>query len=74
MKKIDRPTNLKDAIKQKCYFDCCAQDVDNYKNCNCTSCALWEFRLGDNPYKKQKFSAEQKAEIRTRLLKSRGKL
>ena len=73
MKQIDRPTNLKDAIKQKCYFDCCAEDYDSYKNCNCKTCALWEFRLGVNPYSKRKFTDEQKSEIRTRLLQSRGK-
>ena len=42
MKKL---TPLK-AIKQKCRFDCCANDRKSWTDCTITDCPLWRFRFG----------------------------
>lgn len=38
------------AIRKKCLYDCCAGELSEVKKCNCTTCFLYPFRLGFNPY------------------------
>lgn len=60
-----------DAIKEKCYFDCCAEDYDSYANCNIETCALWHFRFGKNPFrKKSEMTEEHRNELMKRLEKA----
>lgn len=42
-----RPT-LK-AIRAKC-LDCCCHQINEVKLCSCTSCPLWPYRFGKNPF------------------------
>lgn len=37
------------AIKKKCKEDCCAGDMDSWKNCSVLNCPLWAYRLGKRP-------------------------
>lgn len=65
-------TNPVQAIKKKCKFDCCSGDEESWKNCNCTTCFLWPFRLGKNPYRsKREISDEQKNKMKEALKKAR---
>lgn len=34
------------AIKNYCKLECCAGDLESWKNCTITNCFLWRFRLG----------------------------
>lgn len=62
-------TSAQKAIKAKC-LDCCAYQKEEVRQCTSTSCPLWPFRLGKNPYKKKKeFTDEQLEERRARMKK-----
>lgn len=61
------------AIRAKCLHDCCAGSAEEVKNCNCTKCFLWPFRLGKSPFKPERVvTEEQKAAARERMAKLRA--
>lgn len=61
-----------EAIADKC-LDCSVYDEKEVKLCSCTSCSLWPFRFGTNPYYKRTLSAEQKQAAAERMLSVREK-
>lgn len=61
-------TNPVKAIRNKCRYDCCAGDQDSWKNCTCTKCFLYPFRLGKNPYRQPRtLSAEHLEKLQNGL-------
>ena len=52
------------AIRKKCVEDCCAGDLSEVRNCLCTSCPLFEFRMGKNPYATRKSNPDVCAKMR----------
>ena len=62
-KKITSPL---DAIKEMC-IDCCGGEKSWVKECTSPNCALYEFRLGKNPYRKSReYTEEQKEKLKER--------
>jgi hypothetical protein len=59
------------AIRQNCLE--CNGTANEVKLCPCTSCPLWPFRFGKNPYSKRKLTEEQKEAARVRLAEARQK-
>lgn len=58
------------AIKEKCK-DCCCWQSDEILLCPVTTCSLWPYRFGSNPFGKTKvMSEEQKAALRERMSKN----
>lgn len=47
-----RVKNPLSAIRARC-VQCCVGQLGEIKNCGATTCALWPFRLGENPYNKK---------------------
>lgn len=69
-KTLEKPL---DAIKEKC-LDCSVYDEDEVKLCTCTSCTLWPFRFGTNPYRgTRNLSEEQRAAAAERMKSVRKK-
>ena len=65
------------AIKKNC-LECCGDNQNEVKLCTATSCPLYSFRLGKNPFRKKKTDnlteeekQKYKEEIRKRFEKSR---
>lgn len=56
-------------IREKC-LDCCGQQHLEVRLCQCTSCPLWPYRMGKNPFHERKMTEEAKQEA-TQRLKSR---
>lgn len=55
------------AIRAKC-IDCCCGSSNEVKLCTVTSCPLYDFRFGKNPYrKKRELSDEQREAMALRL-------
>ena len=52
------------AIRKKCLHDCCCGSYEEVKNCNCTTCFLYPFRLGTNPFRKKYTTSEEVIENR----------
>ena len=64
-------TTMKKAIKEKC-LDCCCGQREEVKLCPAKTCPLWDYRLGDDPYRtKRVLSEEQKNEMVKRLQEAR---
>lgn len=60
------------AIREKCLE--CSGSRNEAKECNVTSCALYAFRLGKNPYRtKRELSEEQRQAARERFEAYRNK-
>ena len=59
-------TNPIKAIRAKC-IDCCCGLIMEVPRCTCEDCALFPFRMGKNPYRKQK-SPEQIEAARRRAI------
>lgn len=71
METAQRTSPLK-AIKLHCRSLCCCDDMDAWKNCTITECQLYPFRMGKNPFRKQKEMTEEKRRaIAERLQKAR---
>lgn len=49
------------AIRAKC-LDCCAGQYSEVKMCPCTTCPLYDFRLGKNPNRKPRNLTEEQRE------------
>jgi len=58
------------AIRLKC-MDCCCEQAKEVRQCQCTACAIWPFRMGRNPFRTRELSDEQKDELRERMAKAR---
>ena len=58
------------AIRAKC-LDCCCDQKDEVKLCPATTCPLYPFRLGKNPFRKREMSEEQRKAAAARLAKAR---
>ena len=68
-----KSTTPLDAIKDFC-MECCGYQRDEVKNCSAPMCALYEFRLGKNPYRKTKdYTEEELEKMRERVRKAREK-
>lgn len=52
--------DLLKAIKYKCQHDCCCDDKESWVNCSVKTCALWQFRMGENPFKREITEEERK--------------
>ena len=65
---MDGINTFSKAIKAKC-FDCCCGQMSEVRNCPVTSCALYNFRDGHNPFSKRFMSEEQKIAARIRMQK-----
>lgn len=60
------------AIRAKC-LDCCAGQYSEVKMCPCTSCPLYDFRLGKNPNRKPRnLTEEQREALRERARKAQA--
>lgn len=58
------------AIRAKC-LDCCCDQKEEVKLCPATTCPLYPFRLGKNPFRKREMSEEQRKAAAERLAKAR---
>ncbi len=67
---VKNNTSVINAIQLKCY-DCCCFDYEEVKQCCVTTCALYPFRLGNNPFLKREYTEEQKEQMRERMLNAR---
>lgn len=67
-KKITSPLK---AIRAFC-IECNCGQVYEVTRCPCTSCPLYEFRHGKNPYRKRELTEEQRKQLVERL--SRGRM
>ena len=65
---VSQNRNVLRAIRLKCY-DCSAYQINN--NCSITTCPLYSFRLGKNPFLRREMTDEEKKEIRDRLTKNK---
>ena len=61
------------AIRLHC-IDCCCGQMSEVRNCPCTNCFLYPYRMGNNPYRKREMTEEQKQAARDRLIKARAKI
>lgn len=63
----------KKALEAKC-LDCSAYQQSEVRECVVTTCPLYAFRLGKNPYKrKREYTDEERAAIAERLKAHRKK-
>jgi len=61
------PSPVLDIIRAKC-ADCCGGSAAEARKCVATSCALWPYRTGGNPFRaKRSLTDDQKAALRDRL-------
>ncbi len=61
--------SLTKVIREKC-LDCCCGQAAEVKLCPVEKCALWPYRMGNNPFRKP-ISEERREEMRRRA-KERG--
>ena len=54
-------TNPVKAIREKC-LDCCCGSATEVNLCTITDCALYPFRNGKNPYRKQRERSPEELE------------
>ena len=66
-----QPCNRKRAIRAKC-LDCCLDSDNEVRLCPADTCPLWEFRLGNDPYRKPP-SEKQRELARMALAKAHEK-
>lgn len=48
----DQPVPLLRVIRMKC-LDCCCQQITEVRECRVTTCSLWPYRMGRNPFRKK---------------------
>ena len=63
---VKENTNVLRAIRLKCY-DCSCFQLGEVRDCPVTTCPLYPFRLGKNPFRKRELSDDEKREIKERL-------
>jgi len=60
------------AIKEHCY-QCSGENYAELDRCPCTTCILYPFRKGTNPFRtKREYTEEERQAIAERLKKNRG--
>lgn len=68
---MDYETNPVKAIRKKC-LDCSCGSNNEVKECLVTTCPIYPFRLGKNPFRqKREMTEEQRKAIGDRLRESR---
>ena len=61
------------AIRAKC-LDCCCDNANEVRLCPATTCPLYPFRMGHNPFRpKREYTDEERQIMRERLNKAREK-
>ena len=63
---VKENTNVLRAIRLKC-LDCSCFQLGEVRDCPVTTCPLYPFRLGKNPFRKRELSEDEKIEIKERL-------
>lgn len=53
-------------IREKC-LDCCVQQHSEVRLCHITTCPLWPYRMGKNPFHRRRMTDEQKKASTKRL-------
>ena len=67
-------TNPVKAIREFCLECCCCGSASAVRDCLSTSCALYAFRFGKNPYRaKRKMTEEQREAAKARLAEAKNK-
>lgn len=62
-----QPVPVLNVIRAKC-ADCCGGSAAEARKCVATSCALWPYRTGSNPFRaKRVLSEAEKVALRDRL-------
>ena len=67
-------TNPVKAIRAKC-IDCSGGMLGEVRNCPIKGCALYPFRMGENPFRQKSERAmtdEEKAEFSARMKRAKG--
>ena len=59
--------NVLRAIRLKCY-DCSSYQSNEVRDCIVTTCPLYPFRLGKNPFRKKELTEEKRKELRERFI------
>lgn len=54
-------SNRRDAIRRKC-IDCTVGQIAEIARCEMTDCALWPFRMGNDPFRKKRGNSEDDGE------------
>lgn len=62
LKSFPKGQNYRDAIRRKC-LDCCCGDRSEVARCEITSCALWPFRFGSNPFRGTRNHEQSEAQL-----------
>ena len=62
------------AIRAKCLYDCCVGSTDEVKNCTCTHCFLYPFRLGKNPFRTPRVMSEERLKQLEEMRKKKSSL
>ena len=65
---VKENTNVLRAIRFKC-LDCSCFQLGEVRDCPVTTCPLYPFRLGKNPFRKRELSEDEKRKIKERLHK-----
>ena len=60
------------AIRAKC-LDCCCDQATEVKLCPASTCPLYPFRFGKNPFRKRELTDEQREALCQRLELGRAK-
>ena len=63
---VKENTNVLRAIRLKCY-DCSCYQSNEVRECLVTTCPLYPFRLGKNPFLRKELTEDEKREIKERL-------
>lgn len=66
------PDSLTKIFRSKC-MDCCVGQADEVRKCAFTSCDLWPYRMGTNPFDKRTLSEEQREAARQRMVEARAR-
>ena len=57
---------LAKVMREKC-LDCCVGQASEVNMCPITTCPLWPYRMGKNPFHKRTMTNQQKKEATQRL-------
>lgn len=58
--------SLLKVIREKC-LDCCVYQHSEVRLCHITTCSLWPYRMGKNPFHLRKMTERQKQAATERL-------
>ena len=64
---VSENTNVLRAIRLKC-LDCSCFQLGEVRDCIVTTCPLFPFRLGKNPFRKKELTEEKRNELRERFI------